>query len=44
MAEWPNTPTNEEMDHSDVEQASLQMLTQEHIPINFNGEVECLNM
>ena len=43
MAECPNTPTDEE--HSvDVEPASLQMLTQEGIPINSNGEVECLNL
>ena len=44
MAECPNTPTNEEMEHSDAEPASLQMLTQENIPINSDGEVECLNL
>ena len=44
VAECSNTHMDEEMDHSDVEQASLQMLTQEHIPINSNGEIECLNL
>ena len=42
MAECPNTPTDEE--HSDVKQTSLQMLTQENIPISCNGEVKCLNL
>ena len=42
MVECPNIPINEE--HSDVEQASLQMLTKENIPINSNGEVKCLNL
>ena len=42
MAECPNTPTDEE--HSDVEPASLQMMTHENIPINSNREVEYLNM
>ena len=42
VAKCPNTPTDEEMEHSDVEPASLQMLMQENIPINSNGEVECL--
>ena len=44
MAECPNIPADEELDHSDVEQASLQMLMQETIPINSDGQVECLNL
>ena len=44
VAECPNTPINEEMENGDVEPASLQMLTQENIPTNSNGEVECLNL
>ena len=42
--ECPNTPTDDEMGHSDTEQASLQMLTHDHSPINSNGEVEYLNL
>ena len=41
-AECPNTRTVEE--YSDVEQASLQMLTQENIPTNSNGEVKYLDL
>ena len=44
MAECPNTQTDEELDHSNAEQASLQMLMQETIPINSDGQVECLNL
>ena len=44
VVECPNTPTDEEMEHSDVEPVSLQILTQENIPINSNGEEECLNL
>ena len=43
MVECLNTPTDEELDHSDVEQVTLQMLMQEDIPINLEGQ-ECLNM
>ena len=43
-AECSNTPTDEEMKHSDVEPASLQMLTQESISIISNGKVECLHL
>ena len=43
VVECPNTPTDEELDHSDVEQVSLQMLMQENIPINSEGE-EYLNL
>ena len=41
--ECPNTPTDEELDHSNVEQVALQMLMQENIPINLE-EQECLNL
>ena len=44
VAECPNTPTDEELEHSDVEPASLQMLTHENFPIKSNGEVEYLNL
>ena len=42
--ECPNTPTDDEMGHSDTEQASLQMLTHDNLLINSNGEVEYLNL
>ena len=42
--ECPNTPTDDEMGHSDSEQASLQMLTHDNLPLNPNGEVEYLNL
>ena len=35
---------DDEMGHSDSEPASLQMLTQEDMPLNFEGEVEYLNL
>ena len=38
------TKTDGEMGHSDWEQASLQMLTQDSLPLNSNGEVEYLNL
>ena len=44
MEECPNTSTDDEMGHSDMEQTSLQMLTHDNLPINSNGEVECLNL
>ena len=40
--ECPNTPMDDEMGHSDSEPTLLQMLTQEDMPINFDGEVEYL--
>ena len=40
--ECPNTCTDDEMGHSDSEPALLQMLTQEDMPLNFDGEVEYL--
>ena len=44
--ECPNTATDEALDHSNIEQVALQMLTQENIPRNSEGEVqvECLNL
>ena len=42
MAECPNNPTDEE--HSDVQPASLQMLTHENIPTKSNGAVEYLTL
>ena len=42
--ECPNTPTDDEMGHSDSEQASLQMVAQDNLPLNSNGEVEYLNL
>ena len=44
MEESPNTPTDEELDRSNMKQASLQMMMQENIPINSDGQVECLNL
>ena len=43
MVECPNTPTDEELNHSDVEQVASQMLMQENIPMNSEGQ-ECLNL
>ena len=40
----PNIPTDDEMGHSHTEDASLQMLTHDNLPINLDGEVECLNL
>ena len=44
--ECPNTATDEELDHSNIEQVALQMLMQENILINSEGQapVECLNL
>ena len=44
MGECPNTPMDDAMQHTDMEQASLQMFTHDNLPINSNGEVECLNL
>ena len=44
MQECPNTPTDDEMGHSDMEQASLQMMTHDNLSINSYSEVECLNL
>ena len=44
--ECPNTAADEELDHSNIEQVALQLLTQENIPINSEGQshVECVNL
>ena len=45
LRECPNTPTDDELCHSDSDQGMLQMLVQEEMPLNFNGEVvEYLNL
>ena len=44
IQECPNIPTDDEMGHSDSEQASLQMLTQDNLLLNCNGEVKYLNL
>ena len=46
VVECPNVPTDEELDHSNMEQVALQMLTQENIPLNSEGQahIECLNL
>ena len=42
--ECPNTPTDDEMGHSNTEQASLQRLNHDSLPFNSKGEIECLNL
>ena len=42
--ECPNMPIDDEMGYSNSEQASLQMLTQDNLPLNSNGEVEYSNL
>ena len=42
--ECPNKPTDDEMGHSVSEPALLQILTQEDMPLNFDGEVEYLKL
>ena len=39
-----HTPTDNEMGHSDTEQGSLHMISHNNLPINSDGEVECLNV
>ena len=43
-SECPNTLTNEEPDYDDADPASLHMMTQEHYPIDSEGEIEYLNL
>ena len=43
MVEFLDTPTDKELDHGNVEQAALQMLMQENIPINLEGQ-DCLHL
>ena len=42
--ECPNTPTDDEMCHSNTEPALLQILAPEELPLDFEGEVEYLNL
>ena len=35
---------DDELGHSDSDQGMLQMITQVEIPLNFDGEVEYLNL
>ena len=42
--ECPNTPTDDELGHSDSDQGMLQMIVQEEIPHSCDGEVEYLNL
>ena len=42
--ECPNAPTDDEMGHSDSDQGMLQMIIQEEVPLNSDGEVEYLNL
>ena len=43
-SECPNTPTDEQPDYDDADPASLHMMTQEHYPIDSEGEVEYLKL
>ena len=43
-SECPNIPTDEEPDNDDADPASLQMMTQDFYPIDFEGEIEYLNL
>ena len=42
--ECPNTPRDDELGHSDSDQGMLQMLVQDEMPLNFDGEVKYLNV
>ena len=37
-------PTDEEPDYDNADPASLQMMPQDHYPIDFEGEIEYLNL
>ena len=37
-------PTDEEPDCDDTDPASLQMMMQDYYPINYEGEIEYLNL
>ena len=43
-SECPNMPTDEESDCDDADPASLQMMTQDHYPIDSEEEIEYLNL
>ena len=40
----PNMPTDEEPDCDDSDPASLQMMTQDHYPIDSEGEIKYLKL
>ena len=43
--EYPNSMTDEDSDHGDLDQANLQMLTQENtISSDAHTTMDCLNM
>ena len=42
--EFPNIPMDDELGHSDSDLGMLQMIVQEERPLNFDGEVEYLNL
>ena len=42
--ECPNTPTDDELGHRDSDEGMLQVIAQEEIPLNCDGEVEYLNL
>ena len=43
--ECPNSTTDEDSDHGDIDQAALQMLTQDNpTSSDSNAAVDCLNM
>ena len=42
--ECPNTPMDDKFGHSDSSQGMLQMIMQEEVPLNSDGEVEYLNL
>ena len=43
-SECPNMLTDEELDYNDADPASLHMMTQDHYPIDSEGEIEYLNL
>ena len=43
-SECPNMLTDEEPDYDNADQASLHMMTQDHYPIDSEGELEYLNL
>ena len=43
-SECPNMPTDEEPDCDDADQLSLQMMMQDHYPIESEGEIKYLNL
>ena len=43
-SECPNTPTDEETDYEDADPTSLQMISQDHGPIDSEREGDYLNL